>query len=302
VVVPPVTALRLLILIALISLAGPVSRAQDYPLPSRRVDIGGYKLYIHCLGEGHPTVVLDHGLGSSSGDWKQVQAGVSRFTQACRYDRGGYGQSDWGPAPRTSSRLAAELRTLLARAEIPPPYILAGHSFGGYNMRLFASFYPHDVAGLMLVDSPNEDQITGFFQSRIVRQIDPTGTLAQLWRPDILSALSTLDPIAALLGFEFPTLRAILDELAGFKESGEELRAAVAHFDIPLVVIHHDRPLLPAGPFDIPIDQEWEALQRKLASRYKRHTFIVAKGSSHNITREQPALIIEAIRRLFKSL
>lgn len=301
-VVPPVTALRLLILIALISLAGPISRAQDYPLPGRRVDIGGYKLYIHCLGEGHPTVVLDHGLGGSSGDWKQVQVGVSRFTRACRYDRGGYGQSDWGPAPRTSSRLAAELRTLLARAKIPPPYILAGHSFGGYNMRLFASFYPHDVAGLMLVDSPNEDQITGFFQSRIVRQIDPTGTLAQLWRPDMLSALSSLDPIAALLGFKFPTLRAILDELAGFKESGEELRAAVAHFDIPLVVIHHDRPLLPAGPFDIPIDQEWEALQRKLASRYKRHTFIVAKGSSHNITREQPALIIEAIRRLFKSL
>ncbi len=280
-------------------LAWPISEAGEYPLPGRRIDISGYKLYIHCLGQGRPTVVLDHGLGGSSRDWSLVQAGVSRYTQACVYDRAGYGQSDAGPPPRRSSRLVSELRTLLARAGIAPPYILVGHSFGGYNMRLFASFYPQDAAGLVLVDSLHEDQVGSLFQSQLVHELDPQGLLQHIWKPELFSTLPIdIDLLADLLGFAPHSLRAILDEAAAFKESGEELRAAVRP-DIPLVVIHHGRPILDS-PLSIPMEQQWETLQRQLASHYRHHTFILAEHSGHNIPREQPALIVEAIHRLLK--
>lgn len=294
--------MRPFILIALLLLvASRALSAGENPPPSRRIDIGDLRLYIHCLGQGQPAVILEHGLGGSSRDWSRVQQGLSHYTQACVYDRAGYGQSDLGPPPRRSSRLVSELRTLLARAGIAPPYILAGHSFGGYNVRLFASFYPQEVAGLVLVDSPHEDQVEGLFQNHLMREIDPQGLLQQLWKPELLSLLPIdTELFAGLLGLTPNTLRAILDESAAFKESGEELRAARVRPEVPLVVIHHGRPIL-NSPLGTPMEQQWEALQRQLASRYRHHTFILAKDSGHNIPREQPTLIIEAIRRLLEA-
>ena len=57
-----------------------------------------------------------------------------------------------GPLPRTAGRIAGELGELLHRGDVPPPYVLVGHSFGGLVMRLFASRHPADVAGLVLIE------------------------------------------------------------------------------------------------------------------------------------------------------
>jgi pimeloyl-ACP methyl ester carboxylesterase len=54
--------------------------------------------------------------------------------------------------PRTVGRIAAELHELLSAAEVPPPYVLVGHSFGGLSIRAYASRHPDDVAGLVFVD------------------------------------------------------------------------------------------------------------------------------------------------------
>src|SRR5512147_669788 len=107
----------------------------DVQSSGQRVDIGGYSLAIRCQGRGSPTVLLDAGLGGAAIEWTRVQDSLARNTRVCAYDRAGYGDSDPGPPPRSSSRIAAELRTLLERARIRPPYLLVGHSFGGYNMR-----------------------------------------------------------------------------------------------------------------------------------------------------------------------
>jgi Predicted hydrolases or acyltransferases (alpha/beta hydrolase superfamily) len=266
--------------------------------PGMLADVGGYRLHIYCLGQGSPAVILDAGLGGSSQDWKRVQSGLAATTRVCIYDRAGYGWSDPGPLPRTSSRIASELRTLLTRAGIPPPYVLAGHSFGGYNMRLFSSFFPRETVGLVLVDSLHEGQADGFFKSQIMRQIDPQGLLQYLWRPEILSVLSIVDlePITPLFGLKAKTLRAIMGEMAALKESGTELSAADLQLNIPLVVIMHGRRVLPEGILGDQMEQEWSALQRNLASRYKNSSFIVAKDSAHEIPLDQPELVIDAIR------
>jgi pimeloyl-ACP methyl ester carboxylesterase len=132
--------------------------AQRYPPLGRLIDVVGYRLHINSTGEGTPAVVLDAGVCDCSLNWCLVQPEVAKFTRVCSYDRAGMGWSDAGPSPRTSEVIVRELHTLLTNAGIAGPYVLVGHSFGGYNVRLFAHDYPEEVVGLVLVDSAHEDQ------------------------------------------------------------------------------------------------------------------------------------------------
>ena len=128
-------------------------------IPGRLVDIGGHRLHIHCTGEGTPTIIFDSGVGGFSLEWSRIQSALAQRTRVCSYDRAGYGWSDPGPLPRTSERITRELHTLLLRAGVAGPYIIAGHSFGGYNAQLFASNYPNETAGLVLIDASHPEQI-----------------------------------------------------------------------------------------------------------------------------------------------
>ena len=112
--------------------------ASKSSVPGRLVDVGGYRLHIYCAGEGMPSIIFDSGVGGFSLEWTRVQKVLARRTRVCTYDRAGYGWSDLGPLPRTSERITRELHTLLEKAGVAGPYILAGHSFGGYNAQLFA--------------------------------------------------------------------------------------------------------------------------------------------------------------------
>jgi pimeloyl-ACP methyl ester carboxylesterase len=133
------------------------------PPPGRLVDLGGFRLHLHCAGQhssvqGPPTVVFDAALGASSLSWVFVQREVARIARACSYDRAGFGWSDAGPMPRTAGRIADELRLLLQRAGEPPPYVLVGHSFGGLVMRIFAARHPHLTGGVVLVDPAHPEE------------------------------------------------------------------------------------------------------------------------------------------------
>ena len=122
------------------------------PPPGRLIDIGGFRLHLHATGPKGRTVVFDAALGGSSISWTYVQPAVAEFARACTYDRGGFGWSDRAPLPRTASRLADELHTLLVRSGESPPFVLVGHSFGGLVARVFAGRYRDVTAGLVLVD------------------------------------------------------------------------------------------------------------------------------------------------------
>lgn len=124
---------------------------RDRP-PGLLIDVGGFRLHVKCSGSGHPAVVFDAALGGSSLSWCLVQPRVSAVTATCAYDRAGLGWSDEGPRPRTAGRNADELRKLLDRAGVPPPYVLVGHSFGTVVTRIFAARHPADVAGLVLIE------------------------------------------------------------------------------------------------------------------------------------------------------
>jgi hypothetical protein len=127
--------------------------ARAYPMPGQLVDVGGHRLHLHCTGTGNPTVVLEPGLGGASTDFGWVAPAVAADSTVCVYDRAGRGWSDAVEGPRDAARIAADLHTVLDRAEVPGPYVLAGHSFGGLYVQTFAANYPDQVAGLVLLDS-----------------------------------------------------------------------------------------------------------------------------------------------------
>lgn len=122
---------------------------------------------LHAVLEGeaieYPPVVFEHGCGVSSEVWALVYPEISRLTQTLVYDRAGYGFSDPGPLPRTSDRCAEDLHRLVERLGIARPFILVGHSLGGFYARLYAERYPEDVAALVLIDASHEDEIRGIF-------------------------------------------------------------------------------------------------------------------------------------------
>ncbi|HEX5837051.1 MAG TPA: alpha/beta hydrolase family protein, partial [Anaerolineales bacterium] len=146
-------------------------------------------LHLYCTGEnteGRPTVILESGLGGTSSSWGWIQPSVAKTTRVCAYDRAGMGWSDSSPAPRDAQSIATELHTLLQKAQIPGPYVLAGWSYGGMYVRQYAGQYPDEVAGMVLLDSSSPEQCTS-----------TPDTQAQC---DTMAMTFTLAPILTRLG------------------------------------------------------------------------------------------------------
>src|SRR6478672_8900988 len=127
--------------------------ARAYPMPGQLVDVGGYRLHLHCTGSGSPTVILEPGQGGVSSDLAWIAPAVARSSTVCVYDRPGRGWSEATDRPQDGDQIATNLHTLLERAHVPGPYVLAGHSFGGLYVQAFAAKFPDQVAGLVLLDS-----------------------------------------------------------------------------------------------------------------------------------------------------
>jgi len=149
-------------LMALAAVAGSVetvleAASQPTPAAGRTYDVAGHRMYLRCEGAGSPTVLLSNGAGERSSSWAWIAPVVARDTRVCSYDRAGQGWSD-SAGPQDGTALATDLHALLQVAQVPGPYLLAGHSTGGvYNM-IFAARYPDETAGMVLLDSATPEQ------------------------------------------------------------------------------------------------------------------------------------------------
>lgn len=131
---------------------GRHSDRRRFPPLGRILDIGACRLHLHEQGAAEPVVVLESGIASTSLAWALVQPRIAEFARVLSYDRAGLGWSSTCRAPRTLEGMVSELAALLRAANIPPPYVLVGHSFGGLLIRAFAFLHPDEVAGLVFVD------------------------------------------------------------------------------------------------------------------------------------------------------
>ena len=129
-----------------------------YAEPGELVNIAeNRRLNVRCEGNGAPTVVLEAGANADSTTWFRVQPLIAKLTRVCAYDRAGYGFSDEGPKPRTLDADVADLRALIQAVGVRTPVVLVGHSLGSNIARRYAQEHPGDVAGLVLVDPPEQN-------------------------------------------------------------------------------------------------------------------------------------------------
>lgn len=289
--------------------------ARRFPPPGKLVDVGGYRLHINTCGEGSPAVILDAGWSHCSLHWCLVQPEVARFTRVCSYDRAGVGWSDEGPTPRTSMQIVHELHTLLKNAGIPSPYVFVGHSFGGYNVRLFAHEYPQEVAGLVLVDTIHEDQWVRMPDSmirqdkRLMSLLAAGLPLCRFGIPRLFFIPSDpklpldLQPLDRALKSRPGYLKTICDEAVAMEESAAQVAANASLPEVPLVVLtagelSHDPPLGTSGPDFELWKSLWYELQADLATRCPDSVHTVVPNSTHVIHLDQPAAVVDAIRKV----
>lgn len=265
------------------AIAGDVDETRYKP-PGRLIDVGGRHLHLYCTGHGSPTVVLEAGLGWGLGTWRQVQPNVAKTTQVCSYDRAGYGWSDVGPSPRTSSQVSSDLHLLLQKAGVQAPLVLVGHSLGGLYVQYYAATYPAEVSGMVLVESSHEDQGNDPPPSRLfllaMKGLGATGLARLLFR----YGDSSMNAVYS----SNKTYATPFEELAVVAESADELREA--HLSLgnkPLVV-------LTAGRSDT--DTSWHRMQLDLVTRSSNSKRIIVEGSGHMIQNDRPDVVIEAIR------
>ncbi|QBD74942.1 alpha/beta hydrolase [Ktedonosporobacter rubrisoli] len=286
---------------------GTTIDAQAYPPPGKLVEVGGYRLHIDCTGKGSPTVILDAGLGVSSLIWSRVQPEVARFTRVCSYDRAGLGWSDPGPTSQTSQQIVTALHTtLLTRAQVTGPFILVGHSFGGLNMRLYASEYRQDTAGLILVDAPDEGkplavspvthQVINICHALAQVGIMRLAGLINLYPDDLGTYDSSVLPMVKALMVLPKYFTATYEEQAGYAVSEAEVHAhrySLGH--LPLIVLTAGRSDF-SDAVSLHQEQLWQnRLARFLSSNSKQ---VIASKSGHVIQFYQPELLVKAITQV----
>ena len=311
------------------------STPPPYPAPGRLADVGGWRLHLNCTGEkrtSQPVVILEAGLGDFSVEWSLVQPSVASFARVCSYDRAGDGWSDIGPHPRTFRQIVYELHTLLERAGERPPFVLVGHSYGGWLVRQYQSTYPSEVAGMVLVEAGADDpwRMTGDgtlhrsselatgapippvktsgpmrvsdIPANILAQINagiaevsrnPNGGVRSKLPPDAQRMRAwTLAHIGHILAGVNPVEH---EELAALR--AERTKSEHPLGDLPLVVITRGLPD-ETGPDAVAMEAEHRKDHTAVAALSRRGKLVVATHSGHHVQLEEPELVVSAIREV----
>jgi len=304
-----------------------------FPAPGRLVDLGGWRLHLNCSGKanpGRPVVILEAGAGDFSVDWSLVQPLIAPSARVCSYDRAGAGWSDLGPRPRTLHQQVWELHALLAKAGEKPPFVLAGHSYGGWLVRLFAETYPADVSGMVLIDAGAEDPLRMLPDGKVTRA-------SELAKGQQVPAVKTSDPlreseippriidliqssIRGMAGhFNDPPRDKLPPEAQRMREwslsqikhaasndnpfESDELAAMLAERkkrqhvlgDLPLIVIARGLPD-ESGPQAAQREEDHRKDQAALVTLSSVGNLIVAAKSGHHVSIDEPGVVAAAVR------
>lgn len=281
--------------------------------PGVRIDIGGYRLHLDCLGQGRPTIVVSPGIGVWSVQWSKIQKALARDNRVCTYDRGGYGWSDLSQSSATAANAAEQLYLVLDKAGELPPYVLVGESYGGYVVRLFVASHRKETGAAVLVESAHEHQwdeipeakmllVQGRQQVQVARWLSYIG-IFRFWPMDRGEDLPpNVRPGLIATEARTQTYVAFGNELAEAFTSAQQAGRVDSFGNLPLVVVSarrsFDKFFPPSDRLKTgPMNEKWMRLQDALAQLSTNSVHMVNESATHAIAREQPEFVIAAIQR-----
>ena len=300
--------------------------ARLYPAPGRMVEAGGRRLHARVQGSGGPTVVFESGISASSISWSVLQPRIARLTTTVSYDREGFGWSASARGRLDAGRMLDDLAALLQHLDVPAPYVLVGHSFGGLLVRLYAGQHPEQVAGMVLLDPVSayewaKPKLNDLAQLRVACMLSSWGgflarfgvvrlATAPLLRgstrlPKLIGKASA-GPAARVLDRlvgevrklppeSWPVVRAHWCRASNFRSMAKHLKSLPgsfrglknARFDGPLVVISGAN-LPPRGV----------AEHRAIAALSPRGEHLQATHGGHWVHFDEPEMVEDAVRRV----
>ncbi len=236
----------------------------------------GHRMFVECSGDSKaaPTVILANGRGLGTADaWAMVQQKVPPSIRTCSYDAIGAGHSDHVQESHSIDQVVSEMHSLFETARLQQSYVLVGASAGGILIRRYQQAYPHEVAGLVFVDSAHEEM--EWRDAAISKQFDPNWNNPESLRDN------------------------------GFLPDNQTL---AWHADIPLIVLERTErapcsafPGLSQQQCDA-INDEWHNFQVDLARRSRYGQLKSVTGSGHFMHQQRPDAIADAIQDVVKQV
>jgi pimeloyl-ACP methyl ester carboxylesterase len=282
--------------------------------PGQMIQVGDHKMHLYCTGENknsNPTVILEAGGGNIFATWSLIQPELSKQTKVCSYDRSGYGFSEGTQDNRTNEDIAKELETLLANADVPGPYILVGHSIGGYYTRVFAKNNLKNTTALVFIDSSHEEQAVKYGYDPNSMTIIEKAMEQLIYgsiRFGVARVVMTINPKllgmpkdslkynrGLLLSQTFVQKNKIKDDMITSMESANQVASARNFSNVPIRVLTGDHEKI--DPETWP---EWLAWQKDLATLSSNGSQTVVNGSGHYIHVDEPEVVINTIKEFLK--
>ncbi|UPG84614.1 alpha/beta hydrolase [Luteibacter aegosomatis] len=251
------------------------------------VDVGGRSIHLSCEGKGDPVAVIDAGMGTAPVEdqgWQRIAHRVAAVTTVCLYDRAGQGASSKAPpGPRTSMDSANDLHAALGAAHVRGPYLLVGHSIGGLHAQVFASRYPNDTAGLVLVSSTHPDQTRTWLSLLPPPARDENKSITEA--RDFLTSMAS-DPSKN-------------PEMLDFAASATQAKALRSLGSKPVVVATHSPrfrmvPGLPE-PLAVKLEDATQRMQKQFLSLSSDSHQNIAATAGHGLPHEDPSFVVDNI-------
>lgn len=305
---------------------------RKFRAPGTLIKIKNRTVHVHQLGAGAPPIVLEAGIAATSLNWSILQPQLAQMATTYSYDRAGFGWSKSQNRECTLQRMSDDLHELAMALNIPRPYVLMGHSYAAYILRVYAQRFPEELAGIILVDplTPEEwikprrfqrwQLRRGVWFSRAGAALGSIGVNRFcLW---LLQRGNSAVPSRVLSVFgarASETGHRILGELAKLPpETVRLIRERWSHAEFFLTMARYIRTLPAAAaeasqsliPAHIPVTVISGAHQppvrmaehQAIAAHSLHGRHLVAANSAHWIHLDQPELIVEAFCEMTEKL
>ena len=312
-----VALVRVTIFVIILAIAGMVYQTaatevdqRNFPPPGNLIDVGGFKMHIHCQGEGSPTVILEAMSGGISAQWGWIQPELQKETRVCVYDRAGFGWSESDSEPPTLARTVRNLHTLLVNANVEGPFVMVGHSLGGVYVRQYAAEYPNDVVGIVLIDEANPQQWVKYPElfdegDQFVKVLGGIQFATRLGVAHLYFVLGGKMDFSELPEPQRSQFQAIWSSPRYYETLEAEMRQGRGTWTDALNLQGlGDRPLMVLSRGEN-LDHEWIEYEAELTSLSTNSQFLMVEGANHPglaFNQEHARVVSDAILQVLESV